>query len=684
MRHDVVGLFWDDTPAVRERKEKIKRTPPEPVWEREDYLPGLAEAIRYQLSVISDAELVAASESREAFVFDVEVYPNFFCVTFTSTATGRSVAFELSDYEMLDIPKMAWCYANLQLVGFNSTKYDRVIMAMALKGHTTEQLQWATDQLITFDTPYWKFMKANKLVDPVGFDHIDLIEVAPLSASLKIYGARLFCRKMQDLPFKPGTMLSYEQQRIVKMYNANDNEVTALLYNNLREQIKLREVLGARYKLDLRSKSDAQIAEAIFSVEIQRITGKKPKKPVVDYNLRFRYETPSFIKFQTPLLTWALQQVQAAEFYIDESGHVRCDSDFGKKKGLQLEIAGKLYTVGLGGLHSNEKSEYYLSTATHKLLDRDVTSYYPSLMINSGKVPAQMPYMMHVFVPIIEERKTAKAAGDKTTADSLKIVGNGTFGKTSDPTSIVYAPPLMIQTTVTGQMSILMLIERMALNHIPVINANTDGIVMHVPVEKHELYLQIIQQWEQETSLQTEETEYAAYYTRDVNNYIAVKPDGKCKGKGVYANPWGDPKAAIFRFHKNPVNIICTEAVENYLVKGVPVIATVTACNDPHKFTTAMKGGGRSNGVDYGGVFVEPEAEPLYLGKAVRWYMARDSKGMIVKSHNGNMVTNSEGCRPIMEVTGQLPPDLDTDWYVQEARNMLAAMGIPQEYAQAA
>lgn len=681
MRADLAGLFWDDTPAPKVTKEKVKRTPPEPVWEREDYLPGLAEAIRYAITVIGDDDLVRAADTREAMVFDFEVYPNFVCVTFTSADTGRSVAFELSDYETPDLPKLAWIYNNCRLVGFNSMKYDRVMLAMMCAGATTQQMWWATEQLIAFEVQPWKLMKQLKLKDPVGFDHVDIIEVCPLSASLKIYGGRLGCKKMQDLPFAPGTILSYEQQRIVKLYNHNDNVTTSLLYNNLREQIKLREVLSARYKMELRSKSDAQIAEAIIGAEIQRITGKKVPKPVVDYDLRFKYETPHFIQFHTPLLNWALQQVQAAEFYIDETGHVRCDADFGKKKGLQLEIAGRLYTVGLGGLHSNESCEYYVSDSNRKLKDRDVTSYYPRLMINSGKVPDQMPLMMQVFVPIIDERVRAKAAGDNVTADSLKIVGNGTFGKTSDPTSIVYAPRLLIQTTVTGQLSILMLIERMSLAGIPVINANTDGIVMHVPVKLEETYLQIIQQWERETGLQTEETLYDAYYTRDVNNYIAVKPGGKTKGKGVFANPWGDPKAAIFRFHKNPMNLICTEAVEQFLTKGVPVMSTIEACNDPFKFCSVMKGGGSSKGESYIGVFVEPEAEPLALGKAVRWYYAKGSKGAIVRSHNGNLVSRTEGCRPMMELPDQLPEDLDHNWYVEEARAMLAQMGIPANLA---
>ena len=677
MRHDTAGFFWDDTPPPKVLKEKIKRTPPEPVWEREDYLPGLEEAIRYALHMAGDEELIQAAVDRTPFVFDVEVYPNFFCVTFTSTATGRSVAFELSEYETPDLRKLAWCYSHLRLIGFNSMKYDRVIMAMVLAGHSNENLRWATVQLIEEGEWPWKLMQRLKLKDPDGFDHIDLIEVCPLSASLKIYGGRLFAPLMQDLPFPPQTILSYEQQRIVKLYNYNDNKTTALIYSNLQEQIKLREVLSARYKTDLRSKSDAQVAEAIVGAEIKRLTGQKVQKPTIEPGFTFRYQTPHFIKFSTSLLQGALQQIQDALFVIDDAGYVGSAADFGKKKGMQLEIAGKLYTVGIGGLHSNEQSKFYFSNESYTLKDRDVISYYPYLMINSGKYPAQMPMMMRVYVPIIQERVRAKLAGDNVTADSLKIVGNGVFGKTGSPDSIFYAPEMMIQTTVTGQLSLLMLIERMELAGIHVVSANTDGITMQVPKLLEDTYLAIVQQWEKETGLGTEETIYDALYSRDVNNYLAVKPGGKVKGKGIFGNPWTDPKLAIFRFHKNPMHIICTEAVEAFLVHGVPLVDTVYACNDINRFTCIQKGGGNSDGVSYGGVYVEPDAEPLYLGRAVRWYYAKDSKGMIVRSHNGNMVSRTEGCRPLMSLPSELPEDLDRDWYVAEARSMLESFGLP-------
>ena len=89
MRADAIGFFWQDTPVIKEAKPPApKRTPPEPVWLRPDYLPGLEEAKRFNVHVMTDDELVVAQRAGERLVFDTEVYQNYFCACFTSLQTA--------------------------------------------------------------------------------------------------------------------------------------------------------------------------------------------------------------------------------------------------------------------------------------------------------------------------------------------------------------------------------------------------------------------------------------------------------------------------------------------------------------------------------------------------------------------------------------------------------------------
>jgi hypothetical protein len=249
------------------------------------------------------------------------------------------------------------------------------------------------------------------------------------------------------------------------------------------------------------------------------------------------------------------------------------------------------------------------------------------------------------------------------TADSLKITINGSFGKLGSRFSVLYAPDLLIQVTVTGQLSLLLLIERLELQDIPVVSANTDGIMVNCHKSKRQTMLDIIAQWEADTQFKTEETVYRALYSRDVNNYIAIKPDGTTKTKGVFGNPWATEKSKDERLKKNPTNQICIDAVTALLIKGTPINDTIRNSTDPTKFLSvrSVKGGAVKDG--------------HFLGKSIRWYYATGETGEIVYALTGNKVPRSDGAKPAMDLPATMPEDLDFDRYVAETEKILEGIG---------
>ena len=65
-----------------------------------------------------------------------------------------------------------------------------------------------------------------------------------------------------------------------------------------------------------------------------------------------------------------------------------------------------MYRLGIGGLHSSEKCRVVRSSDTHVLIDADVASYYPSLILNSGKWPKAMgKQCLEEYAAIKDERK---------------------------------------------------------------------------------------------------------------------------------------------------------------------------------------------------------------------------------------------------------------------------------------
>lgn len=582
-------------------------------------------------------------------ILDLEVYRNYFQASFRNRETGNVRHFVMYEGYPFDVETIRKILRSYQIITFNGIGYDIPMLTLALGGATTQKIKEYSDKTIKNNMRHWQLG-----IEPVKCDHIDTIEVAPGIASLKIYGGRLHAPKIQDLPIEPDADITPEQRLMLQQYGENDLYKTDLLYQKIEPQIKLREQMSSEYGIDLRSKSDAQIAEAVIRHEVEKLSGRKLQKedPFRFAGERFKYRFPEFLKnIFSPAVLEAVRVVAESEFVIGGNGVVLLPKEI---KDLKIKIGGSTYAMGIGGLHSTEKSVAHRSDDRHILVDKDVASYYPRIILNCGLKPSNMgDYFTSVYNSIVERRLKAKRCGDKVTDSSLKITINGSFGKFGSPYSILYSPTLLIQTTITGQLSLLMLIERLEVEGISVVSANTDGIVIKCPRDKVTLMEVITMEWEHDTGFETEATEYLALYSRDVNNYIAIKRDGY-KTKGVYA-PAG--------LSKNPTTEIVPEAVIAYLRNGIPIEQTVTGCTDVRKFVSvrAVQGGAVK--------------DDQYLGKAVRWYYAEGETGTINYKLNGNKVPRTEGARPLMELPDALPADLDFNWYIAEANSILKDIG---------
>lgn len=460
--------------------------------------------------------------SRTTVVCDTECYRNYWSIAFRCVDTGRVRAFELYDDTPLDRPAIARIIRGCRIVTFNGNGYDMPMIALAMSGATTSQLKQASDDIILGDLRPWQFEEKYGVRMPDFLDHIDLMEVSPGSPqkpSLKIYAGRLNSRRMQDLPFDPDRILSPADVRELREYHVNDLQVTVDLYRELKSQLDLRASMSEQYGVDLRSKSDAQIAEAVIKAEIERITRTRVYKPEVRSGV-FRYVPPPFIRYETHEMRAMLDRVVNAKFAVGHDGVVRMPEVL---KDATVTLGDSIYRMGIGGLHSSESRVTHRSDADTVLIDRDVTSYYPNIILGTGLYPKHLgENFLRVYRGIYERRIAAKRGGDGNTAETLKIVLNGSFGKFGSPYSVLYSPDLMIQTTVGGQLAILMLIERLFLRGFDVVSANTDGFVTKLPRVRRDEFNAVVWDWECDTGFTTEETEYISLHSRDVNNYIAI------------------------------------------------------------------------------------------------------------------------------------------------------------------
>lgn len=634
--------------------------------------------------------------------FDLECYWNYFYVAFL-TEDGRKIGYERSDRSDFDPDRIRRILMKYTIVGFNSKNYDIIILMLALSGASNEELKRASDKIIKGRMKSWESEKFFDVFVPNYVDHVDLFDSNPStssdktgsgntfggsgSASLKTLNGRLHGKRMQDLPFDPDTHLTHAQMDDLNDYCINsDCPATRLLYTHMKEPLKLRELMGEKYECDFRSMSDAQMGERMIKIGVERLTKERVKKAPFHGAFTFRYEVPDFIEFETPLLRDALEVVRNTDLQVSDKGAVLFPEELGN---LNLTIGSSTYTLGIGGLHSTEKMRAEFSDDEYVLLDWDVGSQYPSIIMKLGIYPAALgkPFLI-VYGGIREERLEAKHAGRKDEADGLKTGLNGPYGKLGSLFSILFAPPLMIATTLTGQLTLLMLIERAEREGISVISANTDGVVFKCPRKLFNGWLQkdgkdtdkpapspvadIINWWEQKTSFILEGAEYRAIYNANVNRYFAIKANGKAKRKGDIANHWHpdspDYSPSREQMKKNPVMTVLGDAVLAHLTDGTPIEDYIREYSDIRGFVTVVNTAGGSTWRDE------------YLGKVVRYYWSTDGDQIIkLKGHHltGNRpkVPNTDGCKPLMTLPDELPDDIDYDRYIEEAKRILVDFG---------
>lgn len=582
-------------------------------------------------------------------------------------------------------------------VGFNSSNFDLPLIAALMRGADNLFLKEMADKIIRDEMKSWKVYEHFQ-VKELKIDHIDLLEVAPGTlTSLKTYAGRMNFPHLKDLPFEPDTEIENNMRSTVENYCFNDVAITEALFRRLEKSIELRVKMSREYGTDLRSKSDAQIAQTIL-VKRAGLRSNKTNHPVF-----VRYKAPKFIhtlfaQHGNKELADLLKQLEENEFHIDSrTGGIETPIFLNEP----VTVGEGSYQLGIGGIHSlHDKKVCYRAYDDYVITDFDVASYYPNIMLKGGIVPdlgGKGGVFLREYEHIYNARIKAKREGDDVTNATLKIVLNGTFGKLGSPYCQFYAPELMLAVTITGQLNLLCIIEELEhLRDVSILSANTDGITVGYFKDQEADVQKVFADNAAITGFVYEETHYSTLAMKDVNNYIAVKTDGKLKRKGLYAPPG---------LMKNPTAPVCADAACAYLATGVtPEEYIPTRLNDHLEdfFSIRLvRGGGVQHLkeetindwvlVDKGvwqngdGKRVKRKSQPPArtkasggepFGRVARWYMTTEKLPPITYVSSGNTVPNTQGARIAMDMPAMPPADLNVQWYVDETWRILEDIGV--------
>ena len=584
---------------------------------------------------------------KKLYTYDVEIYSNYLLFKFQNVKTKAIRYLEvfngIKKTNLHITLRKFLTNKNNTFISFNGINFDAIMIDSYLKGNDTQSTKAICDHIINTGSPHWKTRKKFNMPQ-VKFDHIDLKESAPsVMISLKMYGARMGMPTLQDLPIEPDATLTRNQADAISTYCDNDLDTTTALYLKISKAIDLRTELSEKYDVDMRSKSDAQMAESIIS---SYMDVSKRIEPVIPFN----YTPRPWLKFESPELNEILKIATTVKYQLSEKGALLVPKELSKA----FSFNGVKYKIGIGGIHTQEKAQAIIAKSDEMLGEHDLSSMYPVIITEQNLFPKHLGRkFLDVYNNILTDRLQAKREGNKVLNETYKITLNGSYGKFGSQYSFLFSPELLIQTTITGQLAILMIIERLTKIGVRIVSANTDGInILHKKSQLADVE-SVIFEWELETGYNFEYTPYTATYNESVNSYIALKPDGSSKGKGFYATG---------SLAKNPDADICVNAVIDYLNKNIPVEKTINECSDIRQFLTARN---VSGGAVYKGEV---------LGKVVRFYHSTATD--CIKYKNGNKVAKSDNCTPLMTLCEGLPDDLDVNWYIDEAYKKLKKLGV--------
>ena len=415
-------------------------------------------------------------------LYDIEVYTNYFCVGIENYVTKQKTFYEISE-EVNDIHKIYNYFNTFNgfLISFNGVHYDNMVIKYIVQNYhklkylnyidICVQLKYLSDKIINdgYDDEI-KQLKYGKVkwIDIDLFLYWSKMLRISKKISLKSLGIQLGYPVVQELPYTPSSILKIEDLPKLREYNQiHDLGILRLLTENMEDEIKLRGNIVNDYKLSCWSWDAPKIASEALLQDYCRITGKD-KKSVRDQ----RFEKPTLylnecLKGFEPGFKLPIFQNLWTEI-------LNSKNSFSKELVVNINNTSIKLSYGVGGLHSVNSNEEYVSNSDYQVVTSDVASLYPNLIINYNCI--RYPEVLQRYVEALNERVEAKSTKNKPKDSFLKLILNSTSGLLDNQHSWLYFPEGAMRLRLIGQLILTKCIEQCIINKWQVVSANTKSV----------------------------------------------------------------------------------------------------------------------------------------------------------------------------------------------------------------
>lgn len=530
-----------------------------------------------------------------AYIYDIEVFKNVFHCTILNTETEELFKFECSERKNT-ISNMCnfFLSQDVYFVGYNNIHYDNPIVNYCIEFFNNSKYSYSTicksiynlSKIITskneIDFDRWKRWKyANNFLT---LDLLTMLYSKALRVSLKEMQVTMMYKNVQEFQCDWNLPLQLSEIDSMIEYNINDVMSTYELLKQCQKDIDLRIDIEDKYNIKCLSKDGVNTGMDILAKEYMLKTGisweilKDLRSPADTIELN-KIILP-FIRYDTPILQELLKEMKSLTISPGRKGY--------EKKFL---MDGLIYSVGVGGIHSINEPEMIIPGKDELLIDADVASLYPSMLLNFDFYPRHLgPEFKTVYAEIRERRLIAKRTGDKVTNETLKLALNGLSGNLQNEFSWCYDPQAVMGIRINGQLLLLMLTEKLLTLGIKIIQINTDGVFFKCKKDIYPKIQEVFKEWQNLTGLELEEDRFKSFYQLAINDYFGVFENDKIKEKGCFITK-------VIR-GKGLTPKIIPIAVQKYFLEGIKPSEFIPNHKDIKDFLMSEKTGKQWN-VEY-------------------------------------------------------------------------------------
>lgn len=525
------------------------------------------------------------------YIFDLETFPNIFVFNGKFVGANEVHTFEISSRKNQRTELLQWLSYlqnshDIFMVGFRNVPFDYPIVHELLNNvHTfdADRAYQLCMQIINAKNDFaHRISLKDRIIPQIDLALINHFDSMVKATSLKALQCAMRSESVEDLPFEVGKVLDSNQMDILISYGVHDVTETEAFFHKCKHMIDMRFELLDNGVItgDVLNFNDVKIGEQYLVKKIGRHkthNGSKARQTLRESVVLRDVILPK-ITFRTEefnqVLTWFNQQT----FYMRAE----------EKPKLEIKLAGLDFVFGAGGVHASVSNRRFEASATHKIIDIDVAGMYVAVAICNGFAPE---HLGADFSAAYKQLQTDRSQYKKGTAmnATLKLAGNGVYGKSSDIWSCFHDPKYTFTVTTNGQLQLLQLVEVLAgIPGLELIQANTDGITAKVPVDLIPFFQMWKSDWENYTGLKLEQVEYSKMLIRDVNNYLAITTDGKVKRKGAYWYPTCEEDYHGV-WNKDFSSIVVQKVAEQVMLKDWDPLSLLKCSTDKFDFMLKVK-----------------------------------------------------------------------------------------------